>query len=181
MPPKIKCAEYSYIKQAIWDLTKEEEKQMMTVPPPAKVRIVEPEPVKIELLKCLPLENLAEKDGKKTQRFRFLACVMAADGKGSVGFGEKIANTRALAESKAGELALKNLRFVGPKINSNLQGKCQDVTVTIRPAKDGSGCRGSPLARRIFELMGLTDYDIIGSDNTLSCIRAVNKAISKIK
>ena len=155
---------------------------MMIVSPPTKIINYEPEPdKKVELLKCLPLENAFEKDGKKHQRFRFLACVMAADGKGSVGFGEKIANTRALAESKAGELALKNLRFVGLKINTNLHGKCQDVTVTIRPAKDGSGCRGSPLARKIFELMGLTDYDIIGSDNSLSCIRAVNKAISKIK
>ena len=84
MPPKSKCAEYSYIKRFIWDLCEEEEKEIMIVSPPTKTCIYEPEPNKIVgLLKCLPLENAFEKDGKKHQRFRFLACVVVAHGKNS--------------------------------------------------------------------------------------------------
>ena len=154
----------------------------MMVVPPAKVRIVQPESdKKYELLKCIPLENLTEKDGKTQQRFRFLVCVMLADGKGSIGIGEKIGKTRSPAESKAREIAEMNFRFVGEKLTTCVEGKCQDVKVVIRAAKKDEGCKGSPLARKIFELIGLTEYDISGSDTTLSCIRAINKALSKIK
>ena len=42
MSAKIKCAEYSFVTKHIWDLTEEEKKAMMTLPP-AKIMIVEPE------------------------------------------------------------------------------------------------------------------------------------------
>ena len=62
-----------------------------------------------------------------------------------------------------------------------MEGKCKDVSVTIKPAKNGHGCKGSALVRQFFELMGLNDYDIAGPDISLSCIRAGVKALCKIK
>ena len=154
----------------------------MVVPALAKVDNVEPGPgKKVELLKCLPLENLVEKIGKKLQLFRFLACVLVADGKGPIGIGEHISKSRELSEKKAGEVALQNFRFLWTKVNYPLEGKCNDVKVTIKPDKYGSGCKGSPLATRVFELMGMVDYDVFGADNTLSYILAINKALLKIK
>ena len=183
MSAKIKCAEYSYVTRHIWDLTEEEEKAMMTLPP-AKIMIVEPKPEKkYELLKCLTLQNLVEKDGTMQQRFRFLACVVVSNGRGSFGIGEKVANSRLLAESKARAVADKNFRFIGKKITRTVEGKCQDVTVIIEPTLKGGagGGKGSPLAKKLLELIGLTEYAISGSDNTLSCIRAIDKALRKIK
>ena len=81
MPPKIKCAEYSYVKSAIWDLTEDEQRSMMTLPPSKKVLLNTSEPtMRTELLKCIPIGNLKEKNGKMVQRFRYLACVAIADG-----------------------------------------------------------------------------------------------------
>ena len=181
MSAKIKCAEYSYVTRHIWDLTEEEEKAMTL--PPAKIMIVEPEPEKkYELLQCLPLQNLVEKGGTMQQRFCFLACVVVSNGRGSFGIGGKVANSRLLAESQARAVADKNFRFIGKKITRTVEGKCQDVTVIIEPTLKGGagGGKGSPLAKKL-ELIGLTEYIISGSDNTLSCIRAIDKALRKIK
>ena len=179
MSSNVICAEYSYIKRSIWDLTEDEEKAMMTLPP-SKVQAVEKENnLKFELLKCTPMQNLREKDGKQEQRFRYLACVAVGDG--SLGIGEKIASSRKLAESKAKEEAMKNIRNIGTKVSQSVDGKCGEVSITINPMTAGSGCTGSILALKIFELAGLTDCSVTGSDNSLSFIRAFNKAIKKIK
>ena len=53
------------------DLTEAEEKQMMTLGSPAKVQVVEPEPIKVKLLKFLLLGNLVEKDGKNSKNVVF--------------------------------------------------------------------------------------------------------------
>ena len=157
MNPTVECAVYSHIRSSIWHLSGEEQKNMLVVPP-AKNRIGQPETdKKYELLKCVHLENLTEKDGKVQQRFRCLACVKLADVKGSIGIGQKIGKSRRLAESKAREFAERNFRFVGEKLTTCVEGKCQEVKVVIRAAKKDEGCKGSPLAHTIFELMGWTE------------------------
>ena len=100
MPPKIKCAVYSYIKREKWNLSEDDDKAMMTVPPGKKRATTTDNGLKVELLKCTPLENIKEKDGKLEQRFRYLACVAVGDSNGSIGIGEKIATSRKL-ESKS--------------------------------------------------------------------------------
>ena len=180
MPSKIKCAEYSYIKKWIWDLSEEEEKNMMTVPPSKIFRLESPKPeMKTELLKCIPLENLKDKNGKLQQRFRYLACVAVGDGYGSIGFGEKVANSRVLAESKAKEEASRNVRYVGKHVKSEVNAKCQNVSLTLIPAQSGSVC-GSPLAKKILEIAGISGCLVTGSDNTLSTVRAFDKALRKL-
>ena len=181
MPPKIKCAEYSYVKSAIWDLTEDEQRSMMTLPPSKKVLLNTSEPtMRTELLKCIPIGNLKEKNGKMVQRFRYLACVAIADGEGSIGIGEKIANSRTLAEAKAKEEALKNFRFVGKEPKNIVTAKCQDVTLSLTPAQPGSSCSGSPLVKKILEIIGITNCSVTGSDNTLSTVRAFDKALRKL-
>ena len=181
MPSKIKCAVYSYIKREIWNLSEDEERSMMTLPP-SKIRAIETDNcLKFELLKCTPLENLKEKDGKQGQRFRYLACVAVGDSNGSIGIGEKIAKSRKLAEMRAKEEALKNFRHIGKKLEVSVDGKCCEVSITINPSAAGSGCTGSILALKLLELLGMTDCDVVGSNNSLSFIRAFNKALRKIK
>ena len=181
MPPKIKCAVYSYIKRSIWDLSEDDDKAMMTVPP-GKIRATTTDNgLKVELLKCTPLENMKEKDGKLEQRFRYLACVAVGDSNGSIGIGEKIATSRKLAESRAKEEAMKNFCHIGKELFGSVEGKCGKVSITINPSAAGSGCTGSILALKLLELLGMTDCDVVGSNNSLSFIRAFNKALRKIK
>ena len=84
---------------------------MIIVSPPTKICIHEPELDKnVELLKCLPLENVFEKDGKKHQRFRFLACFVVADGKGSIGSGETKMVIREFWRNRELERVVKKYR-----------------------------------------------------------------------
>ena len=182
MGPKLKCAEYSFIQSQVWDLSGEEIKNMMTLPPSKiPVTTTEPQPeLKTELLKCVPLQNLKNIDGKNQQRFRYLACVAVADGKGSVGIGEKIAGTRKLAELKARDAALLNYSFIGTKLTKTIDAKCLEISLQLSPSPIGSGCTGSPLARKIMEIIGINDCCITGGDNSLSTVRALAKALRKI-
>ena len=159
----------------------EEERAMLTLPSSEKVQETERKPViTSELLKCIPLKNSTEKDDKMCDRVRYLACVAVADGEGSIGIGEKIANSRMLAESKAREEALKNFRFVEKQVNTTVSAKCQDVSLRISPADPGSVCHGSLLTKKILKMIGISNCFIAGADNTLSTIKAFNKALRKL-
>ena len=180
MTSKIKCAEYRYITKWVWDLSEEEEKNMMTLPSSSNVPLDPPKPeMKTELLKCIPLQNQKDNNGKVQQRFRYLACVAVGDGNGSIGIGEKIANSRKVAESKAGKEALRNVRFVGKHVINRVDSKCQDVSLSLIPAPSGI-VSGSPLAKKLLEITGMSGCSVTGSDNTLSTVRALDKALKKL-
>ena len=92
---------------------------------------------------------------------------------------EIVQNGTQLRPTQSHKVTKKLQSCKGPQESYQVKGK--DVTVTIKPVKDGSGCKRSPLVREKFEMMGLTDYEISDSDNSLSCVRSVDKALSKNK
>lgn len=152
----------------------DEEIQMMTLPPSKDPKIIEKPEFETMILKTIPIK-------RQKGSTRILACAVATNGKGKVGFAEKIAATQKLAEEAAKTEALKSIFSVGPQIHQPVKGKCDKVEVTIAPRKNRVSLNQPPLCKLLIKLIGLIDVDVSGADNTLSFIRAFVKALKKAK
>jgi len=121
---------------------------------------------------------------KGGKRMRFSALVVIGDLQGQFGVGLKKGNDYADAVNKATNQAKKNLhKFVldeNGSIPYSVTVKFKAAKIFLKPAVSGTGLIAGGPIRSILELAGVRNVlsKIIGSNNKISNVMAINKALS---
>lgn len=120
------------------------------------------------------------------KRMRFRACSVVGDQKGKVGMGIGKGSDVAQAVRKATSQAKKHLveiKIVNGTIPYAVLEKCGSAKILLKPAPVGKGLiAGGPL-RMVLEVVGIKNITskILGSKNKISNVRAVLRALAKLK
>lgn len=121
------------------------------------------------------------------KRMRFRAAVAVGDKKGRVGLGVAKGADVALAMSKAGNQARKNLTAikmtVGGTIPHQARIKVGSARLLLKPAPVGTGIIAGSVLRQIFELAGVRNVvgKVLGSANKINNARALIRALASMK
>ena len=147
----------------------------MTLPPSKNLRLNSPKPeIKTGLLKCIPLKNMKEKNGKLQQSLDTLVIEMD-----QLVLGE-IWSSRVLAEFKAKEEAPRDVHSVGKRVTSNVDARSHNVLLSLIPSPQSESVCGSLLAKKLLEIAGVSGWSVAGSDNTSTTVRTVETALPKM-
>ena len=128
--------------------------------------------MKEPLLKTLPRQNRLASGGTRT---RYQAVVMVGDKEGNVAFGVKVKVTKEDATVGANANAFQNrYQFLrGSWDPENLEtllfcvrARYGGIMVSVKPAPQGAGISGPPLAKKILQLAGITDCLLVTKGNT---------------
>ncbi|GAB4144598.1 MAG: 30S ribosomal protein S5 [Patescibacteria group bacterium] len=123
---------------------------------------------------------------KGGKRMRFSALVVVGDKNGRFGVGLKKGNDYADAVNKATAQAKKNIHHFTltdqESIPFTVNVKFKAARILLKPAKSGTGLIAGGPIRSILELAGIKNIysKIIGSNNKISNIVAVEKALTKL-
>ena len=140
------------------------------------------ENMEVVILKVVPVVT-------KTRSFegsRFWVAVAVGDHKSLIGIGEHVAKNEAIATRKAQKKAFRNVRkvelFEGRTVKGKVTGFSGGACATIAEAPRGVGIvTTSGMARRLLQLAGMKDCFVKNVWDKLSTVRALNKALSKLK
>ena len=75
---------------------------------------------------------------------------------------------------------MKNFCKKGTKVSQSVGGKCGENCFTNHPMTALAGCTWSSSALKFFELIGMNDCGVTGSDNFLSFFFQLNFAIAPV-
>jgi small subunit ribosomal protein S5 len=120
------------------------------------------------------------------KRFRFRACVILGNKKGTVGYGVAKGNDVATALGKATRLARKTLIEV-PIINGTLPNeiriKYKAARLILKPASPGKGIKAGGVVRIILALAGVENATakILGAKNKINNTKATFLALEELK
>lgn len=123
---------------------------------------------------------------KGGRTFSFGALVVAGDRKGSVGIGYGKANEVPSAVEKATKEARRNfikVPLVGTTIPHAIKGKTGASSITIVPARPGTGVTAGKSVRPMLELAGITDIltKAYGSTSPKNLAKATIDALSRLR
>ena len=123
---------------------------------------------------------------KGGRTFRFSAMVVVGDKKGKIGIAIGKAKEVPMAIEKAGNIARRHMQsyqITNGTIEHEVIGKYGKSTITLLPAKPGTGIIAGGSARAVLELAGVTDIvtKIHGSTNKINVVKATLDGLSKIQ
>ena len=123
---------------------------------------------------------------KGGRTFRFSAMVVVGDKKGKIGIAIGKAKEVPMAIEKAGNIARRHMQsyqITNGTIEHEVIGKYGKSTITLLPAKPGTGIIAGGAARAVFELAGYTDITakIHGSTNKINTVRATLNALKNMR
>ena len=123
---------------------------------------------------------------KGGRTFRFSAMVVVGDKKGKIGIAIGKAKEVPMAIEKAGNIARRHMESYNIKngtVEHEVIGKFGKSTITLLPAKPGTGIIAGGSARAVLELAGITDIvtKIHGSTNKINVVKATLDGLSKIQ
>jgi small subunit ribosomal protein S5 len=123
---------------------------------------------------------------KGGRTFSFGALVIAGDRRGNVGIGYGKANEVPPAVEKATKDARKNMIKVslkGSTIPHTITGRSGASSVTLVPARPGTGVTAGKSVRPCLELAGITDIltKAYGSTSPKNLVKATLDALSRLK
>lgn len=123
---------------------------------------------------------------KGGRRFRFRASVIVGDRSGKVGFGTGKSKDVQDAIQKAQGQAEKHLvtvPLVDGTIAHTVKADFKGATVTLRPARPGTGVIAGGVVRSVADLVGIQDLvsKVYGSPNKINNVMATLKALQSIK
>lgn len=123
---------------------------------------------------------------KGGRTMRFSATVAVGDKKGKVGIGIGKAAEVPMAIDKAAASAKKNLKdinLINGTIHHEIIGKFGATTISLFPAKPGTGIIAGGSARAVLALAGITDIvtKVHGSTNKINVVKATLEALTGIK
>ncbi len=123
---------------------------------------------------------------KGGRTFSFGALVVAGDRKGSVGIGYGKANEVPSAVEKATKEARRNfikVPLVGTTIPHLIKGKTGASSITLVPARPGTGVTAGKSVRPMLELAGITDIlsKSYGSTSPKNLAKATIDALSRLR
>lgn len=130
--------------------------------------------------------NRVAKVVKGGRKFGFSALVAVGDGESKVGLGIGKAAEVLDAIRKGVDLAKKNMITVpreGTTIPYEIKEHFCATTITLKPAKEGTGVIAGGPARVILKLAGIADVSakFTGSANRINCGKAAFNALKKIQ
>lgn len=130
--------------------------------------------------------NRVAKVVKGGRKFGFSALVAVGDGENKVGIGIGKAAEVLDAIRKGVDLAKKNMITVpreGTTIPYEIKEHFCSTTITLKPAKEGTGVIAGGPARVILKLAGIADVSAkyTGSANRINCGKAAFNALKKLK
>ena len=123
---------------------------------------------------------------KGGRTFSFAALVVAGDRKGSVGIGYGKANEVPSAVEKAtkeARRAMVKLPLVGTTIPHLIKGKTGASSITLAPARPGTGVTAGKSVRPMLELAGITDIltKAYGSTSPKNLAKATMDALTRLR
>jgi small subunit ribosomal protein S5 len=123
---------------------------------------------------------------KGGRTFSFGALVVAGDRKGSVGIGYGKANEVPSAVEKATKEARRNfvkVPLVGTTIPHLIKGKTGASSITLVPARPGTGVTAGKSVRPMLELAGITDIltKAYGSTSPKNLAKATMDALARLR
>ncbi len=130
--------------------------------------------------------NRCSKVVKGGRKFSFSALILAADGKGRVGYGFAKANELTDAIRKGGENARKSMRsypLEGTTVPHEIEVHFDGASVLVRPTPKGSGLIAGSKYRDIMTYAGYTDVMVknLGAPNPINMVKALFKALSLLR
>ncbi len=120
------------------------------------------------------------------KRMRFRACVIVGDKKGKVGIGMGKGIDVAIAMTKAGNVARKNIVEV-PMVNETIPHevfyKFGAGKVLLKPSRRGKGVIAGGVVRVILELAGIRNVTskILGTNNKVTNAKCTIEALRSLK
>lgn len=123
---------------------------------------------------------------KGGRTMRFSAMVVVGDRKGKIGIGIGKAKEVPPAIDKATSMAKKHMKkynITNGTIEHEVIGKFGSSTISLMPAKPGTGIIAGGSARAVLELVGIKDIvtKIHGSTNKINVVKATINGLEKIK
>lgn len=118
--------------------------------------------------------------------FSFVACVVAGDHNGSVGYGhgkaKEVTEARAKANMAAKKAMIKVPLYQGRTIHHDVMGHSGAAKVVLRRAKPGTGIIAGGPMRAVLQSIGVHDIvaKSLGSSNVYSMIAATFDALEKL-
>lgn len=130
--------------------------------------------------------NRVSKVVKGGRKFGFSALVAVGDGENKVGIGIGKAAEVLDAIRKGVDLAKKNMVTVpreGTTIPYEIKEHFCSTTITLKPAREGTGVIAGGPARVILKLAGIADVSAkyTGSSNRINCGKAAFNALKNLK
>jgi small subunit ribosomal protein S5 len=123
---------------------------------------------------------------KGGRTFSFAALVVAGDRKGSIGIGYGKANEVPMAVEKATKEARRDMfkvPLIGTTIPHPVTGKTGASSITLVPARPGSGVTAGKSVRSMLELAGVTDIlsKAYGSTAPKNLAKATLDALKRLR
>ena len=140
------------------------------------------ENLEVVVLKVVPVVTMT----RTFEGSQFWVAVAVGDHKSKIGIGEHVAKSEALATRKAQKKAYRNLRevklFEERTVKGRVTGWSGGVCASIVQAPRGTVIIStSGMARRLLQLAGMKDCYIKNVLDKLTTVRALKKALAKLR